>query len=408
MNLPFFIGLRYTGAQSRTQLVSFFSGVSICGLVVGVGLLVAVLSIMNGFDRELREKILGLVPQAAVFERGGIDDWPVLQAKLQQNPGVVAAAPFVQLEGLISYRARAEPVVLYGLEPNEESKVSRIAEFVDQATLEALNKDSSQLILGFNIADRLQVREGEQLMMVVPSADSHAAPRLAYFNLVKILRTQTELDNALAITHIDQAAQLTTMPHAVTGMRLKVTDLFAARDIVWDSIVELGFGYYGSSWINTHGNLYQAIQMSKKLITLLMSLIVAIAAFNVVSTLVMVVVEKQGDIAILRTYGASTGTIMAIFIVQGSVIGLLGTLLGLAFGLLLTYAVEPLLRFFEAVLGMQFLKSDVYPLTYLPTEISVHDITQVGVTALVMSFLATLYPAWRASRSRPAEVLRYE
>lgn len=408
MNLPLFIGLRYTGAQSKTQLVSFFSGVSICGLVVGVGLLVAVLSIMNGFDRELREKILGLVPQGAVYERGGVDDWEELQKRLQQNQRVVAAAPFVQLEGLVSYRGRAEPVVLYGLKPEQEKRVSRIAEFIDQATLSTLSNGTAQLVLGLNIAKRLQVEEGEQVMMVVPSADNQAAPRLAYFSLLKILRTDTELDNALAITHIDQAAQLTATPNAVTGMRLKVTDLFASRDIVWDSIAELGFGYYGSSWINTHGNLYQAIQMSKKLVTLLMSLIVAIAAFNVVSTLVMVVVEKQGDIAILRTYGASTSCIMAIFIVQGSVIGLLGTLLGLGFGLLLTLVVEPLLRLFEAAFGMQFLKSDVYPLTYLPTEIRLDDLVQVGVTALLMSFLATIYPAWRASRSRPADVLRYE
>lgn len=408
MNLPLFIGLRYTGAQSKTQLVSFFSGVSICGLVVGVGLLVTVLSIMNGFDRELREKILGLVPQAAVYERGGIDDWKALQKQLQQNPGVVAAAPFVQVEGLVSFRGRAEPVVLYGLEPEQEKHVSRIAEFLDAATLARLSDDSPQLILGLNIAERLQVEEGEQVMMVVPSADNHAAPRLAYFHLLKILTTQTELDNALAITHIDQAAQLTTTPQAVTGMRLKLTDLFAARDIVWESIVELGFGYYGSSWINTHGNLYQAIQMSKKLVTLLMSLIVAIAAFNVVSTLVMVVVEKQGDIAILRTFGASTSSIMAIFMVQGSVIGLLGTLLGLVCGVLLTFLVEPLLRLSEALFGVQFLKSDVYPLTYLPTQISVDDLVQVGLTALIMSFLATIYPAWRASRSRPADVLRYE
>lgn len=408
MNLPLFIGLRYTGAHSKTQLVSFFSGVSICGLVVGVGLLVAVLSIMNGFDRELREKILGLVPQGAVYERGGVADWPALQERLQQNPGVVAAAPFVQLEGLVSYRGRAEPVVLYGLKPEEEKRVSRIAEFIDQETLSALSDGTPQLLLGLNIANRLQVEEGEQVMMVVPNTDTQAAPRLAYFHLLRVLRTETELDNALAITHIDQAAQLTGTPEAVTGMRLMVTDLFAARDIVWESIAELGFGFYGSSWINTHGNLYQAIQMSKKLVTLLMSLIVAIAAFNVVSTLVMVVVEKQGDIAILRTYGASTSCIMAIFMVQGSVIGLLGTLLGLGFGLLLTLVVEPLLRFFEAVFGMQFLKSDVYPLTYLPTEIRLDDLVQVGITALIMSFLATIYPAWRASRSRPADVLRYE
>ena len=408
MKLPLFIGLRYTGAQSRTQLVSFFSGVSISGLVVGVGLLVAVLSIMNGFDRELREKILGLVPQAAIYEKGGVDDWRELQSRLQKNTRILAAAPFVQLEGLVSFRGKAEPVVLYGIEPDQELRVSRIAEFLDEKTLVALTQQPEQLILGANIAKRLNISEGEQVMLVVPSSSAGSATRLAYFNLLKILNTQTELDNALALTHLEEAAKLTSTPESVSGMRLKVSDLFAARDIVWDSIMELGYGYYGSSWLNTHGNLYQAIQMSKKLVTLLMSLIVAIAAFNVVSTLVMVVVEKQGDIAILRTYGASTSSIMGIFIVQGSFIGLIGTLLGLLFGILLTFLVEPLLQLIENVFGTQFLKSDVYPLTYLPTELNLDDLLRVAITALVMSFLATIYPAWRASRSKPADVLRYE
>jgi lipoprotein-releasing system permease protein len=191
-------------------------------------------------------------------------------------------------------------------------------------------------------------------------------------------------------------------------MRLRVDDLFAAREVVWQALNELGRSYYGTSWQNTHGNLYQAIHMSKKLVALLMSLIVAIAAFNVVSTLVMVVVEKQGDIAILRTLGASTGEIMAIFMVQGTLIGIIGTVLGVVCGVLLSWLAQPLLRLFEILLDVRFLKSDVYPLTYLPIEISPADILQVSVTAMLMSFLATLYPAWRASRTRPAEILRYE
>lgn len=245
-------------------------------------------------------------------------------------------------------------------------------------------------------------------MLVVPGERAGVAPHIGYFTLLKVLRTHTELDNSLSITHLTTAARYTGQPEKVTGMRLKVEDLFSARDIVWNALTQLGRNYYGTSWLNTHGNLYQAIHMSKKLVALLMSLIVAIAAFNVVSTLVMVVVEKQGDIAILRTFGASTGDIMAIFVVQGSVIGLIGTLLGVVFGLLLTLIVQPLVQFFEMLFGVQFLKSDVYPLTYLPIEIAPDDIAQVAITALLMSFLATLYPAWRASRTRPADVLRYE
>lgn len=408
MKLPLFIGLRYTGARRNSQLVSFFSGVSIAGLVVGVGLLITVLSIMNGFDRELREKILALVPQAALYERGGVEDWPQLQAWLELRPRILAAAPFVQLEGLVSHRGRAEPVVLFGVAPKEEARVSRMGEFLSPEIMQTLDDKPDQLVLGFTIAQRLGVSEGEQLMLVVPGDRPGAAPRIHYFTLLKILHTQTELDNSLAISHLTSAARLTSTPEKISGMRLKVDDLFAARDIVWQALSELGRDYYGTSWQNTHGNLYQAIHMSKKLVALLMSLIVAIAAFNVVSTLVMVVVEKQGDIAILRTFGASTGDIMAIFIVQGTFIGIIGTCLGLICGVLLSLLVQPLLGLFETLLGVSFLKSDVYPLTYLPIEITFGDILQVGITALFMSFIATLYPAWRASRTRPAEVLRYE
>lgn len=408
MKLPLFIGLRYTGAPRNNQLVSFFSGVSITGLVVGVGLLITVLSIMNGFDRELREKILALVPQAAVYQQNGVENWPQLQEWLERQPRIQAAAPFIQLEGLVSYHGKAEPVVLFGVEPQEEAKVSRMAEFLSAETMVALRNKPEQLVLGQAIAQRLGADEGEQLMLVVPGDRAGAAPRIQYFTLLKILRTQTELDNTLAISHLSSAAKLTATPEKVSGMRLKVDDLFAARDIVWNALSQLGRNYYGTSWLNTHGNLYQAIHMSKKLVALLMSLIVAIAAFNVVSTLVMVVTEKQGDIAILRTYGASTGNIMAIFMVQGTVIGIIGTALGVLFGLLLTLVVQPLLRMFEILFDVQFLKSDVYPLTYLPIQIAADDIIQVGVTALLMSFLATLYPAWRASRTQPADILRYE
>ncbi len=408
MIVPMFIGLRYTGRLQKNQFVSFFSGVSICGLIVGVGLLIAVLSIMNGFDRELREKILGLVPQAAVYQREGVEDWQALQTKLEQQPRVIAASPFVQLEGLVSFRGKAEPVSLFGIEPEEEASVSRLQEFLTLEVQNQLKQNSKNLVLGKTIADRLALQDGDEVMMIVPSEQSGHAPKIEYFTVLKILHTQTELDNTLAITSLLTAAKLSGSPNKITGMRLKVDDLFDAREIVWRAVVNLGSQYYGSSWLNTHGNLYQAIHMSKKLIALLMSLIVAIAAFNVVSTLVMVVVEKQGDIAILRTFGASTHQIMAVFIVQGCLIGLVGSGLGVAFGVMLAKFIQSLVTLLEHALNTQFLKSDVYPLTYLPTEISWHDLLQVGLTALIMSFFATLYPAWRASRTVPAEILRYE
>ena len=408
MKLPIFIGLRYTGASQGTQFVSFFSGVSISGLVLGVGLLIAVLSIMNGFDRELRERILGLVPQAAIYQKHGIANWQEMSSELEQSSDVIAAAPFVRVQALVSARGQAEPVMLFGVDSGRELRVSRIGDYLTEGELKSLESDESNMILGAALAEKLSVEEGEQLMLIAPSAEEGAAPRIKYFKLVKVLKTQTELDNALAITGLKQAAALTAEPDKVTGIRLKVRDLFEARSIVWQEIMRLGRDYYGSSWINSHGNLYQAIHMSKKLIAILMSLIVAIATFNVLSTLVMVVVEKQGDIAILRTMGLTTGDVMKIFITQGVLIGFIGTALGVLFGVFLSVVVEPFVRWLEIALGTQFMKSDTYPLTYLPTEIVWADIVQISATALIMCCLATIYPAWKASKSQPAEILRYE
>ncbi len=408
MNVFSYIGLRYTGTRNSNQLVAFLSRISILGLIVGVGLLLAVLSIMNGFDRELRLKILGLVPQAAIYQRAGVDDWPALQQMLEAQPGVQAAAPFVQVNALVVVRQTAEPVLLFGIDPEQEMRVSRIQEFLPAGVLSAMLPEAHGLVLGAGIAQKIGAVEGGEVMMVAPNSSQGAAPKVQYFKVLRILQTDTELDNALAITDLASAAALTATPQAVSGMRLRVADLFQARTTAWQALNRLGPGYYGTSWVNTHGNLYHAIQMSKRLVALLMSLIVAIAAFNVISTLIMVVVEKQGDIAILRTLGATTGDIMRIFIVQGCTIGLIGTSLGVLFGLSLSLVVEDVVRVVESVFRVQFLKSDVYPLTYLPTEVLWSDLLLVTGTSLAMSFLATLYPAWRASQVQPAEALRYE
>ena len=409
MNLPLFIGLRYTGAKQHNQLLSFLSGISIFGLALGVGLLIAVLSVMNGFDKELREKILALMPQGIIYHREGISDWPAVQRRIEQQAGVVAAAPFVELNGLVSHGTAAQPVVVYGLLPAQERRVSKLSEYLNDEVLSRLDEGGNNLVLGRALAEKLELQIGDQLMLVVPNPDSaKAAPKLEYFTLIAVLTTKTELDQSIAVTSLYAAAKLTGHPQLVSGMRLKLQDLFAARSTVWSTVLALGQGYYGNSWMTTHGNLYSAIQMSKNLVGLLMSLIVAIAAFNVVSTLVMVVVEKQGDIAILRTLGLSTGKIMQLFMVQGVAIGVLGTSLGVALGVFLSLVVESLVRWVETLFGVQFLKSDVYPLTYIPSEILGSDLLHVAGTTLLMSFLATLYPSWRASRVQPADALRYE
>ncbi len=409
-----FIGLRYVGARQRNLLVAFLSRVSMMGLIVGVGMLIVVLSIMNGFDQELREKILRLLPQASVYHRQGIDDWQGLKTQIETNPQVLAASPFVELRALVGVGNRAEPVAIYGIEPTAEQKVSDIGQYLTADELSHLAKVTTgavaepSIILGASIAQKIGAIAGDSVMVVVPnSLNPKAPPSVVYAQVIAILLTHTEVDAKLALMPLQQAQQLTSSGK-VTGLRLKLDDLFQAQNILWNVVSDLGRGYYGTSWLSTHGNLYHAIHMSKRLVALLMSLIVGIAAFNVVSTLIMVVVEKQGAIAILRTLGATTGEIMTVFIVQGAVIGIVGALLGVVLGVCLSLIVGDVLMLIEWVFNTQFLTSDVYPLTYLPINILWQDIVQVVVTAIGLCLLATLYPAWKASKVNPANALRYE
>lgn len=414
MNLSTFIGLRYTGAKGQSQSVSFLAGVSMLGLAVGVSLLILVLSVMNGFDRELREKILGLAPQAAIYHRQSIDDWRVLRDQIEGVPGVVAAAPFVQLEGLVSHRNEAMFVSIFGFDPDAEQRVSLINDYVLPEVQARISAGEKIILLGKNIAQKLAVEVGDKVMLVVPDKTrSSGSPTIAYFEVGQVIESKTELDSTLALTSLRHASLLLGNGGAVSGLRLKLVDLFQASSVAYKVTSQLNAEdfstpYYSSNWTRTHWNLYQAIQMSKSLVGMLMSLIVAIAAFNVVSTLVLVVIDKQGDIAILRTLGVSGRGVMAIFMVMGAAIGVLGTLAGVLIGCLFALGVQDFVLMVESVFGLQFLQSDVYPLTYLPSEIRASDIVSVTFTALAMSLLATIFPAWKASKIQPAEALRYE
>ncbi len=406
-SLALFIGLRYTGARRRSQLVSFISAVSIFGLALGVGLLIVVLSVMNGFEKELRERILGILPQAALYHREGIEDWNSLRDRLLTDPELLGAAPFVQLQGMVSYRREAIPVIIYGIEPVLEKQISVVERFLPAGALEKLAPGG--IILGVGIARQMGIQEGDRVTVVVPrSRTKNRAPGLKALRVQAVINSGTELDNNMGLVVLDTASTLSSFPGRVSGLKLRMHSLYEAPEKVSALVRELPYGYYGSDWTSTHGNLYQAIQISKNLVGLLLFLIIAIAAFNVVSTLVMVVVDKRGDIAILRTLGASSAEIMAVFMVQGSLIGFIGTAIGLLVGVLLSLSVQDLVAWLERALDVQFLKSDVYPISYLPAEMRPEDIAIVAVTALAMSFVATLYPAWRASRVNPAEALRYE
>lgn len=403
----FLVGTRYGISRRHSQLVSFISRLSTAGLVIGVALLILVMSIMNGFDRELRENILGVMPQASVLNRQAISDPESLIAQVKQHPRVLAATPFVQLQGLLSQNKSVTPAQIFGIDPKQEHTTSKLPEFLPAGTLDALATISGAIVLGRGVAEKINADVGQSLSLIIPS-ESGAAPRVKVVHVIAILNTHTDIDNGLALMELQQAADIAGFPGQVSGVRLKVDDLFAAPQVVRDLVQNLSPDYYGYSWMRTHGGVYQSIQMSKNMVGMLLFLIIAIAAFNLVSTLIMVVVDKQGDIAILRTMGASTLEIMGIFMVQGGLIGLIGTSIGLVIGITLSYFVTPLVQGIEKLFGIQFLHSDVYPTTYLPSEIVAGDVLKVVVTALLISFFVTLYPAWRASRIQPADALRYE
>lgn len=401
----FLVGTRYGISHRHSHLVSFISRLSTAGLVIGVALLILVMSIMNGFDKELRENILGVMPQAMIYSRQAIAEPEQLIADLKQHPRVLAASPFVHLQGLLSYQKQVAPVNIFGIDAVQEPTTSKLPEFLPPDTLQLLAATEAGIIVGRGVAEKLNVVAGDNISLIIPV--ENASPRIKVVSLVAILDTHTDVDNALALMDITAAAELSGYPGKITGVRLKVDDLFAAPEIVREIIQTLP-EYYGSSWMRTHGPIYQSIQMSKNLVGMLLFLIIAIAAFNLVSTLIMVVVDKQGDIAILRTMGASTAEIMAIFMVQGGLIGLIGTSIGLVLGVTLSYFVTPLVQWIEKIFGVQFLQSDVYPITYLPSELVAGDIAKVVITALLISFFVSLYPAWRASKIQPADALRYE
>ena len=403
--LPFFIGLRYTRAKRRNHFISFIS-------LIGVMVMILVLSVMNGFDRELRTRILGMVPHATINGYQPISDWQSLSDKLIANPKVVATAPFIQLQGMLTHDGSVAPVLVTGVEPEAEKTVSIIENHMQSGSLDNLTAGDFGIVIGELIAKRFNVEVGDKLTFVLPEASVTPAgvfPRLKRFTVAGVFKVGAELDSSLAMINLDDAAKLNRwQPGQVQGVRIKLDNLFEAPRVAWDLVSQLPGDYYAQDWTRTHGNLFAAIKMEKTMIGLLLMLIVAVAAFNIISTLVMVVTDKKADIAILRTLGATPLSIMGIFMVQGSVIGVVGTLSGCVLGVLAALNVSQGVAWLEHTLGIQFLSSDVYFISYLPSELIWSDVLIICGAALSLSFLATLYPAWRASRTEPAEALRYD
>ncbi|MFC3151569.1 lipoprotein-releasing ABC transporter permease subunit [Litoribrevibacter euphylliae] len=410
-NIPLLVGLRYTRARRRNHFISFISLISMIGLMLGVAVLITVLSVMNGFDQELRSRILGMVPHATITEQGGMKDWESVAAKVIEHEDVLGVAPFINAEGMLTHAGNVKGALITGIDPQYEQEVSIIGNHMEEGSLDELESSRFGIILGNLLAAQLGAVVGDKVTLVLPEASLSPAgvmPRLKRFTVVGTFKVGADLDASAAYIHIRDGAKLYRLGNAVHGVRLKLDDLFEAPYVAWRLASDLPGRYYASSWLRSHGNLFQAIQMEKKMIGLLLLMIVAVAAFNIVSTLIIMVTEKQSDIAILRTMGASPRTIMGIFVVQGFVIGLVGTVLGALLGTLLALTVSDIVSFIENLFNIKVLDPNVYFISYLPSELRMEDVGLISLAALVLSLLATLYPAYRAAKIQPAEALRYD
>ncbi|HKM15801.1 MAG TPA: lipoprotein-releasing ABC transporter permease subunit [Marinospirillum sp.] len=411
-SLPLLIGLRYTRAKRRNHFISFISLTSMLGMTLGVAVLILVLSVMNGFDRELRERILGMVPHLAIKNYQDFTDWSSVADKIKQRPEVIGVAPFVNGQGMLIHQGYNRGTLVAGILPEYENQVSIVGQHLqDGVQLDALQPGEYGILLGELLARFLRVNTGDKVTLLLPEASITPAgvfPRLKRFTVLGTFKVGAELDGNLAYVHMSDMQILMRMDGNIEGLRLQLNDLFQANRLTQELVNELGYPYRGQDWTQTQGNLFQAIQMEKRMIGLLLMIIVAVAAFNIVSTLVMVVTDKQADIAILRTLGASPSTILGIFMVQGLTIGVVGTLVGVALGIVLALNVSDLVLWLEGLLGIQFLDANVYFISYLPSELRWDDVRFITISALLLSLLSTLYPAWRASKIQPAEALRYD
>ncbi len=407
------VGLRYLRARTHNRFVSFISTISIVGVAVGVAVLIVVLSVMNGFERELRERILGMTAHGSLVGFGeGLADWESLQARVESRPGVAAAAPFIEGEAMLLNGESASGAQVRGILPSEEGRVSKLADKLVDGRLGDLEAGAWGVVLGSALARELGAGVGDRVVMAISQGNVTPAglvPRLRRMTVTGIFEAgMYEFDRNLAFVHMHDAARLWRTGERVTGLRLSLDDMFRAPVLVRQVAVDLGGGFYVNDWTRQHANFFRSIQLSKQMMFTILLLVVAVAAFNIVSTLVMVVKDKQGDIAILRTLGTTPASVMAIFMIQGTLIGLAGTLAGLVLGSVLAVNVEAFVHALEAVTNTRFLAADVYFITDLPAELRLPDLAKVCGTAFVLSVISTVYPAWRAARTQPAEALRYE
>lgn len=410
--IPVAIGLRYLRAKRRNGFISFISLASIAGIALGVTALITTLAVMSGFQREIRDRMLQMAAHATVSAYGEpLTDWQQAVNTAVADARVAGAAPYIEKEALLS-GARNQPAMVRAVLPDQEGKVSVLAEKMVQGKLDSLQRGGFNIVLGKELALWLGVGVGDSVVMTTSdfrSTPLGAVPQLKRFTVSGIFEAgYNEYDKGLAVVNLYDMQRLLRMGDGVTGVRLRLHDMDKAWDVARDLAVNLGGPYRVSDWTSENANMFRALKMEKTIMAILLSLIIAMGAFNLVSSQVMLVTDKQADIAILRTLGLTPRGVMQVFVVQGTLIGVIGTVLGVIGGIVLTLNLEHILKAIEAVVGLQLLPEDVYYITGLPTELQTSDVVIIAAVALAMAFMATIYPAWRAARTAPAEALRYE
>jgi lipoprotein-releasing system permease protein len=411
--LSLFIGMRYTRAKRRNHFISFISLTSMIGVALGVMALITVLSVMNGFEKELKQRILGMTSHAFVTGLDGtLKDWHSLESLVAENPHVLNSAPFVEGQAMLSQGSRVRGTMVRGVDPNLEGKVSTIGEKVTEGNFSELSPGSFGIMLGKDLARAMGATVGTKITLITPHVTSTPAgviPRLKRLTVTGIFEIgMYEYDSTLAVMNIEDAAKLFRISGKVSGLRLKLDNVYRAPQITRELLFSLPPEYRAADWTFQHQNFFTALKTEKTVMFVILMLIVAVAAFNIVSTLIMMVTDKQADIAILRTLGMTPKQIMAIFMVQGTLIGLIGTLLGIVLGVALAINLPLLIDQLELLIGYEFLPADVYYISDLPSDLHWNDVTVIGITAFILSVLSTLYPSWKASQTRPAEALRYD
>ncbi|PHS71189.1 MAG: lipoprotein-releasing system transmembrane subunit LolC [Cycloclasticus sp.] len=411
--LEIFIGLRYTRAKQRSGFISFISMTSMLGIALGVMALITVLSVMNGFEAQLREKILGMASHVTISEQNNaLLEWNTLGNKLDGQNNVVGWAPFVKAEVMLSANQRVSGSLLRGLLPEKEGAVSDIGEKMKAGGLKTLESGRFGIILGAELARFLHVGVGDKVTVITPQVTPTPAgifPRLKRFTVTGLFEVgMYEYDRNLALIHLDDGSKLMRLNKGVTGIRIKLDDMFRAPWVTRDIAKVLTPNYRISNWTMEHSNFFKAIKTEKRVMFIILMLIVAVAAFNIVSTLVMVVTDKRSEIAILRTLGFTPRSVMGVFMVQGTLIGFIGTVIGVMAGISLALNVETLVPAIERFFQVQFLPAEIYYISDLPSKLDWSDVTTIAIYSFVLSLVSTIYPAWQASKVNPAEALRYE